>query len=163
MNELNPELQEQGLEGRLLNTLIYLNIEWTDPEDGMSLRNIINNLGKFYDSPDGAICEEKYAMYKELYFEDSMKLGRRDKKSETGFKEGSEEDYKNRMRQYRILKNAVENNKRLANMTIGNQSWNIGDKFNDRKGLNACTFEDEDGNIIVVYRGTASEEWGIME
>ena len=30
MNELNHELQEQGLEGRLLNTLIYLNIEWTD-------------------------------------------------------------------------------------------------------------------------------------
>ena len=162
MNYLSDELEAKGLEGRLLNTLIYLNIEWSKADDEMKLSQIINDLGQFYDSPDGAICEEKYAMYKELYFEDSMKLGRRDKKSETGFKEGSEEDYKNRMRQYRILKNAVENNKRLANMTIGNQSWNM-DKFDDRKGLNACTFEDEDGNIIVVYRGTASEEWGIME
>src|SRR5690606_31445856 len=121
-------LQEQGLEGRLLNTLIYLNIEWTDAEDGMNLNEIVKSLGKFYNSPDGTICEEKYAMYKELYLEDSMKLGRRDKKSETGFKEGSREDYENRLRQYRILKNAVENNERLANMTIGNQSWNMGDK-----------------------------------
>ena len=34
MNELNQELQAQALEGRLLNTLIYLNIEWTDARDG---------------------------------------------------------------------------------------------------------------------------------
>ncbi|NLW28003.1 hypothetical protein [Acetivibrio saccincola] len=71
-----------------------------------------------------------------------MKLGRRDRKSSTGFEEGSMEDYKERQRQYRIIKNAVKNNERLANMTIGNQSWNMGDEFNDRKGLNACTFED---------------------
>jgi len=160
MNYLSDELEAKGLEGRLLNTLIYLNIEWSKADDEMKLSQIINDLGQFYDSPDGTICEEKYAMYKKLYLEDSMKLGRRDKKSETGFEEGSREDYKNRMRQYRILKNAVENNERLANMTIGNQSWNMGDKFNDRKGLNACTFEDENGNIIVVYRGTASGEWG---
>lgn len=89
-----------------------------------------------------------------------MKLGRRDRKSSTGFEEGSMEDYKERQRQYRIIKNAVKNNERLANMTIGNQSWNMGDEFNDRKGLNACTFEDENGNIIVVYRGTGSGEWG---
>ncbi len=88
MNELNHELQEQGLEGRLLNTLIYLNIEWGKVRDNTKLKDIIDNLGKFYDSPDGTICEEKYDMYKELYFEDSMKLGRRDKNSETGIKEG---------------------------------------------------------------------------
>ena len=104
MNELNQELESQALEGRLLNTLIYLNIEWTGARDGDKLRDILHELGEFYDSPDGVICEEKYAMYKELYFEDSMKLGRRDKKSETGFKEGSEEDYENRLRQYRIKK-----------------------------------------------------------
>jgi hypothetical protein len=132
MNELSKELQEQGLEGRLLNTLIYLNIEWSVARDGLSLREILESLGEIYDSPDGTICEEKYAMYKELYFEDSMKLGRRDKKSETGFKEGSEEDYENRLRQYRIKKNAVKNNERLANMTIGNQSWNMGDIRNKR-------------------------------
>jgi len=162
MNYLDEKLESQGLEGRLLNTLIYLNIEWGKVRDNTKLKDIIDNLGKFYDSPNGTICEEKYARHSKNYLEDSMKLGRMDEKSETGFKEASREDYKNRMRQYRILKNAVENNKRLANMTIGNQSWNM-DKFDDRKGLNACTFEDEDGNIIVVYRGTASEEWGIME
>ena len=74
MNELNHELQEQGLEGRLLNTLIYLNIEWTKAEDGMKLREILENFGEIYDSPDGAICEEKYARYSKNYLEDSMKL-----------------------------------------------------------------------------------------
>ena len=37
MNELNQELRNK-LEGRLLNTLIYLNIGWTKAEDGWMLR-----------------------------------------------------------------------------------------------------------------------------
>ena len=41
----NHELEAQGLEGRLLNTLIYLNIEWTNAGDGMKLREILENFG----------------------------------------------------------------------------------------------------------------------
>src|SRR5690554_4562320 len=103
MNYLDEKLESQGLEGRLLNTLIYLNIEWGKVRDNTKLKDIIDNLGKFYDSPNGTICEEKYARYSKNYLEDSMKLGRMDEKSETGFKEASREDYKNRMCQYRIL------------------------------------------------------------
>ncbi|TYQ16025.1 UNVERIFIED_CONTAM: Protein of unknown function (DUF2974) [Acetivibrio alkalicellulosi] len=156
MSKGNQDIESQALEGRLLNTLIYLNIEWTKVPDGMDLDYIIYELGKFYDDKNG------YAMYQEQYLNDSKNMGRIDEGSETGYKEGSMQDFEERQRQYRLIKAAIErdareNNGRLGSMTIGNQSWNMG---YDKKGLNACTFEDSDGNIMVVYRGTGSGEWG---
>ena len=43
MNYLSDELEAKGLEGRLLNTLIYLNIEWSKADDEMKLSQIIND------------------------------------------------------------------------------------------------------------------------
>ncbi|TYQ16029.1 UNVERIFIED_CONTAM: Protein of unknown function (DUF2974) [Acetivibrio alkalicellulosi] len=157
-NELNinHDIESKALEGRLLNTLIYLNIEWTDAQDGRELEKIVRDLGMFYDDKNG------YARYQEQYLRDSRNMGRMDNDSTTGYSEGSRKDFEERQRQYRVIKAAIErdareNNGRLGSMTIANQSWNMG---YDKKGLNACTFEDSDGNIMVVYRGTGSGEWG---
>ena len=145
MNALDPNLKSQAIEARLLNVLIYLDMDWIKSEESYTLRQIINELSKFYDSPKG------YERFREEYVKESAILGR---------KIGSEEDikaeYEGRQRMYRVVRNASESNEHLANMTIGNRSWKMG---YDQKGLNACTFTDTEGKVIVVYRGTGSGEW----
>ena len=61
------------------------------------------------------------------------------------------------IRQYTVLKNALEKNPDMNNLVIGNQSCNMG---YDTIGLNACTFTDpETGDVSVVFRGTGKGEW----
>ena len=148
-NILDPNLKSQAIEARVLNVLIYLDIDWIKARDGhYTLRQIVNELSKFYDSPKG------YERFREEYLKESAVLGRK-----VDSEDAIEDEYEGRQRMYRVVKNASESPEskgHLANMTIGNQSWEMG---YDQKGLNACTFTDTDGKVIVVYRGTGSGEW----
>lgn len=51
-----------------------------------------------------------------------------------------------------ILKNAISDNKILANSQIINLT-------RSKSGLTACSFKKPDGNISVVFKGTGSGEW----
>jgi hypothetical protein len=62
------------------------------------------------------------------------------------------------LRQLRVVKAAIDKNPHLADMKIGNQSWMMNPPY-EKGGLEACTFEDTNGNITVVYRGTGKGEW----
>lgn len=57
------------------------------------------------------------------------------------------------IKQLAVLKNAVMNDDSLKNSVIGNQSPK------SLEGLNACTFTDPEGNVSVVFKGTAGGEW----
>ena len=95
MSSIDENIKLQAEDAALLNTLMYLNMEHVEVEDGWSISRIINRLGTIYDSKKG------YERYCNI-FEDKA----------------SDEDYKDRQRQYQILKNACKTNKHFANVFV---------------------------------------------
>lgn len=65
--------------------------------------------------------------------------------------------YYNTTEEYRILKNALENNPELGNYRMVAPSWNMNGTYND--GTYACVFTDGKGTNYVAYRGTGDGEW----
>lgn len=134
MNEINSNIKSQSNEAAIINILMYLDIEDVGIKNGNTFKKITEALGKIYDSSGG------YERFKLLH------------------PTSTDSDYKERQRQYNILVNSAKNNPHVAEMKIGNQSMLMKPPY-EKGGLEACTFEDSNGNIIVAYRGTGAGEW----
>lgn len=140
MNEMNSNIKSQGNEAAIINVLMYLDIEDVPIKDGRTFQEITEALGTIYDSQTG------YNQFKSDHWENGL--------TEADYSRM----YKERQRQYQILVNAATNNPHLASMVIGNQSMKMTPSY-EKGGLEACTFTDSNGNVIVAYRGTGSGEW----
>ena len=135
MSNIDSSIKDSANEAAVLNVLMYMDIEDVKVENKDPVEEIVNRLGEIYDSPGG------YERYLSLH------------------SDGSKSDYEDRQRQYQILKNACERNPHLANMVMNDHTMFIPETSYDEHGLEACTFSDQNGNVIVAYRGTGKGEW----
>jgi len=135
MSNIDSSIKDSANEVAVLNVLMYMDIEDVKVENKDPVEEIVNRLGEIYDSPGG------YERYLSLH------------------SDGSKSDYEDRQRQYQILKNACERNPHLANMVMNDHTMFIPETSYDEHGLEACTFSDQNGNVIVAYRGTGKGEW----
>ena len=138
MSQFNPENTPLANEAALISVLMYMDIEDVGAYNGMTFSKVTEALCNIYDYPEWDMTG--YYKYLENHEED-----------------GSEQKYRDRQRQYRVLANAAKNNTHLANMRIDNQS-NETHRF-EEGGLEACTFTDSEGHVIFAYRGTGGGEW----
>ncbi len=137
MSQYNSENTPYANEAALVNILMYMDMEDVGILDGYKLSTIVDELANIYDYPE---CDVT-GYYKYL----------------DAHEEGSEEDYRDRQRQYRVLANACKNNPRFANLTIDKQSNLTGDY--KEGGLEAAVFKGAGGYTIFAYRGTGAGEW----
>lgn len=134
MNTINPDLQSQVNDTALLNVLMYIKDD-VNPQNSWTVNDILVELGDIYGAEGG------YERYIEKH------------------PSGCQSDYEDRQRQYQILNNASNENANFSNLRIGNQSNIMDNPSYESGGLNAATFTDETGKVMVVYRGTGAGEW----
>lgn len=142
---MSDVLNEQSAnEAALLNILMYLDIE--DAQDNSinnnKVKDIITNLNDNIYGSSGSI---------DIFI----------RKHPKGFDnmEEAQNAYKDRQRQIKILLAACKTNSHFANLKIKQQSRLMNPPYPALGMDGACFTDDDNKNVIIVYRGTGKREW----